>query len=318
MSDLEKVKRSKSIVEYAREIGFHPKKIGSYYTLKEHDSVRINPERNIFIRNSTGEKGSIIDFAMCFQRLNFKEAVRELEKAYGNSDKAFENAEEEKDIRVKEKVYTLELPKADANMRNVFAYLTKTRCISGEVVSDMVYRKVLYQDIHKNCVFVSRNKDGKPAFASIRGTNTYKKFIADALGSDYTHGLFIPGENSSRIIITECAIDSLSIMELIGETSGNYKGYDFLALSGCTKAEDMIKNHLSRDYKDAYICLDNDSAGKKSAAFIENLGKELNPNITMHTLFPKVGKDFNDFLIAKKSKEKQRDIAKKEYKDIEL
>lgn len=43
-TDLEEIKKI-SITEYARQMGFTPVKIGSYYTLKEHDSVRIDPGR---------------------------------------------------------------------------------------------------------------------------------------------------------------------------------------------------------------------------------------------------------------------------------
>ena len=35
-TDLEEIKKI-SITEYARQMGFTPVKIGSYYTLKEHD-----------------------------------------------------------------------------------------------------------------------------------------------------------------------------------------------------------------------------------------------------------------------------------------
>lgn len=44
-------------------------------------------------------------------------------------------------------------------MRNIFAYLTKNRCIDPEIVQEMVDRKFLYQDQRHNCVFVSRNSD---------------------------------------------------------------------------------------------------------------------------------------------------------------
>ena len=54
----------------------------------------------------------------------------------------------------KETTEGLQLPEKDSHMRNVFAYLIKTRKIMPEVVQDWVDRKYLYQDTHKNCVFV--------------------------------------------------------------------------------------------------------------------------------------------------------------------
>lgn len=60
------------------------------------------------------------------------------------------------------------LPKKAAHMRNVYAYLGKTRQIDGSVINEFVKRQMLYQDDRNNCVFVSRNKEGEPVFACMR------------------------------------------------------------------------------------------------------------------------------------------------------
>ena len=49
---INRIKEDISITDYAVRLGFTLKKVGSYYTLKEHDSVRIDPVKNKFYRNS--------------------------------------------------------------------------------------------------------------------------------------------------------------------------------------------------------------------------------------------------------------------------
>lgn len=294
--DIDQIKRI-SIVEYAKEIGFHPYRVGHYYSLKEHDSVRIDPDKNIFVQNSTGAGGSVIDFAMTFQGMDLKRAIRTLggKTAAGSVQ---ERKDPDPETR-KEKIGDLKLPEKDSNMKNIFAYLIKTRGIDQTIVQEMVQRKALYQDIHKNCVFVSRDDAGKPVFASIRGTNTYKKFVADAFGCDYSYGLFLPN-GGERLIVTESAIDAMSVMNLLEIGGTDHKAYDYLALSGCGKTE-VIETHLrNHDYRIVDLCLDNDEAGRKAAKALSVRIKEIS-KAAVYTELPGNEKDYNDVLKQVKS-----------------
>lgn len=289
--DIDQIKRI-SIVNYAEEIGFHPYKIGHYYSLKEHDSVRIDPDKNIFVQNSTGAGGSVIDFAMTFQGMDLKRAIRTLggKTAAGSVQ---ERKDPDPETR-KEKIGDLKLPEKDSNMKNIFAYLIKTRGIDQSIVQEMVQRKALYQDIHKNCVFVSRDDSGKPVFACIRGTNTYKKFVADAFGCDYSYGLFLPN-GGDRLIVTESAIDAMSVMNLLEIGGTDYKAYDYLALSGCGKTE-VIETHLhNHDYRIVDLCLDSDEAGRRAAKALSVRIKEIS-KAAVYTELPGNEKDYNDVL----------------------
>lgn len=296
MKDLKKIKQNIKIEEYARFLGYHTEKIGRYYTLKEHDSVRIDPEKNIFIRNSIGVGGSIIDFLMHFESIDFKSAVRKLSKEVP-IDKSYKKESIKKIEKKDEEEVILTLPKRDKTMKNIYAYLVNTRGIEQKIINDMVHRKVLYQDIHKNCVFVSRNNKGELKFICLRGTNTYRKFIGDVEGCDYSYGLFL-NNTADKLLITECAIDGMSIMSLLYLNEKDYLDYDYLSLSGCGKAEAAVMNQImNHSYKDIFICLDNDEAGLKTSSEIyENVKLKIN-NIKIHTIIPKYGKDFNDELI---------------------
>lgn len=299
--DIDQIKRI-SIVDYAEEIGFHPYKIGHYYTLKEHDSVRIDPDKNIFVQNSTGAGGSVIDFAMTFQGMDLKRAIRTL-----GGKTATCSVQERKDPDPetrKEKIGDLKLPEKDSTMKNIFAYLIKTRGIDQTIVQEMVQRKALYQDIHKNCVFVSRDDSGKPVFACIRGTNTYKKFVADAFGCDYSYGLFLPN-GGDRLIVTESAIDAMSVMNLLEIGGTDHKAYDYLALSGCGKTE-VIETHLhNHDYRIVDLCLDNDEAGRRAAKALSIRVKEIS-KAAVYTELPGNEKDYNDVLKQVKSADKTK------------
>ena len=47
------------------------------------------------------------------------------------------------------------LPSRARNMHRAYAYLTQTRYIDQDIVQDFVNRKMLYQDVRGNCVFVA-------------------------------------------------------------------------------------------------------------------------------------------------------------------
>ena len=72
-----RIKSELHISDIAREMGFSIIKKGHYLTLKEHDSVIIDTEKNCFWRNSKigngssiGKGGSVIDFVVEFSSMN--------------------------------------------------------------------------------------------------------------------------------------------------------------------------------------------------------------------------------------------------------
>ncbi len=293
MKDLEDLKREVSIVDYAAQIGFTPRRVGRYFTLKEHDSVRIDPVHNIFIQNSTGRGGSIIDFIMCFEAKTQRQAIRELQKIAGQGLQCSFAADKAKPSLGKSS--KLILPKADDNMRNVFAYLIKQRHITPTVVEEMVKRGSLYQDTRKNCVFASPDKK-HPLFACMRGTNTYKRFLGDAVGSDYTH-LFYTDYEKKGLLITESVIDTMSVMTLMLHATRDFRQYDYLSLCGCQKYEAAIKKRLNcKQYEQIILCLDGDGAGRKAAKDIIGLLRLSGFEGNITDLIPKEGKDFNEYL----------------------
>lgn len=288
-TDLEEIKKI-SITEYARQMGFTPVKIGSYYTLKEHDSVRIDPRKNIFFRNSTGDRGTVIDFVMAFKGVSCGEAIKllcdeiELPKVYKEQNS------------VPQKKKELILPAKARNMKNVFAYLVKTRCINQKIVQEMVDRDMLYQDERNNCVFVSRNENGKSVFATVRGTNTDKKWVGDVSGCDYSHSFFI--DNCSRnLIVTESVIDAMSMMDIKGQKGENHQEYNYLSVSGLGKSREALGYHLGKTLYDiVFLAFDNDDKGREIAKEMKKHIESINQDISVSMLIPEAAKDWNEEL----------------------
>lgn len=288
-TDLEEIKKI-SITEYARQMGFTPVKIGSYYTLKEHDSVRIDPRKNIFFRNSTGDRGTVIDFVMAFKGVSCGEAIKllcdeiELPKVYKEQNS------------VPQKKKELILPAKARNMKNVFAYLVKTRCINQKIVQEMVDRGMLYQDERNNCVFVSRNENGKSVFATVRGTNTDKKWVGDVSGCDYSHSFFI--DNCSRnLIVTESVIDAMSMMDIKEQKGENHQEYNYLSVSGLGKSREALGYHLGKTLYDiVFLAFDNDDKGRKIAKEMKKHIESINQDISVSMLIPEAAKDWNEEL----------------------
>lgn len=288
-TDLEEIKKI-SITEYARQMGFTPVKIGSYYTLKEHDSVRIDPRKNIFFRNSTGDRGTVIDFVMAFKGVSCGEAIKllcdeiELPKVYKEQNS------------VPQKKKELILPAKARNMKNVFAYLVKTRCINQKIVQEMVDRDMLYQDERNNCVFVSRNENEKSVFATVRGTNTDKKWVGDVSGCDYSHSFFI--DNCSRnLIVTESVIDAMSMMDIKEQKGENHQEYNYLSVSGLGKSREALGYHLGKTLYDiVFLAFDNDDKGREIAKEMKKHIESINQDISVSMLIPEAAKDWNEEL----------------------
>lgn len=225
---------------------------------------------------------------MCFAGKSVSEAIKELSQGISDTEvKAIKSQPIKKEFI---------LPEKDKTYKNVYAYLIKTRGIDKTIIDFMIKNKMLYQDKHKNCVFVSYDKD-TPKFACIRGTNTYKKFIGDVAGSDYSYGFFIPFENTESLVITESVIDALSYMCL------DKRKADYLALAGVYKFEEALTESRLEKYKEIIIALDNDKPGRKTALEIKKLILELKviSSDNVKVIVPKNEKDWNDVLV--KSKE---------------
>lgn len=297
--DLDKIK-SISILSVARDLGLTPVRVGSYYTLKEYDSVRISPKYNNFFRNSNGAKGSVIDFVMEFGQVDMESALRYLSDKSGEAIHVpnIKKEKKEKDDKV------LKLPQRASSNSKAINYLSENRGIDEQIIDEFIKNGNLYQDNRNNCVFVSYDKS-TPKFACFRGT-TEKRFLGDVSGCSYKHCIYI-NNDSNTLIISESVIDSMSIMSIAKIHNVNYKKNDYLALSGVDKYEETLKYHLAnKSYKKIIVCLDNDEAGIKGADNVKSFVNENYPEIKCEIKLPTLGKDYNDELKGLKEPQERR------------
>ena len=294
MATIEEIKNI-PIIEYAQSLGYTVKKTGNTYTLKEHDSIRIDVEKNFFFQNSTGKAGSIIDFSMHFENKDLQTTLKDLGDMLKTNTYHFKEVKKEFKTKEKEPV-KFTLPEQAQTTQNVYAYLTNTRKIDKDIVNDMIKNGNLYQDTHRNCVFVSHDKQGKAIFGNIRGTNTGKRFVADIKGNDYKHCFYVDN-GTNAMIVSESVIDNLSIMTEIKSRGKEHKRFNYLALSGASKIT-AVETHIkeSPKIKTVIIALDNDEAGRTNAAKIHK-ALEPYPDVNVIDKFPTNAKDWNEQLI---------------------
>lgn len=290
------IKSSIPIQDYAQQIGFTVQKVGSYYTLKEHDSVRIDPRKNRFVQNSTGINGSIIDFVMHFENLDKATAIDKLAKYVNISTLPPAQVKPIKSTQATEK-QPLVLPEKSSTMKNVFAYLINTRKIDSTIVSQWVKNGNLYQDTHNNCVFVTYDNNGKPNFASQRGTNTNKPFRADVIGSNYDTCHFI-NNNAPNLIIGEAVIDIMSVQTILKSKGRDLNNYNYLSTNGTTKTHAVINALQSSNTDKVILATDNDKAGREARSALRALVSEFDSNIQIVDFVPQNEKDWNAELVA--------------------
>ena len=274
-----RIKDEIKITDIAREMGLTPVRKGHYVSLKEHDSVIIDVDKNCFWRNSKigrgasiGRGGSVIDFAVEFSNMDAKEVTKDFAaRITGN---IYRPAPKAQATTIKKEKKELFLPERAPHMRNVFAYLTKSRYIDPNIVQDMVNRRMLYQDkTFNNCVFVSYDDSKNAAFACVRGTNTYKRFLRDLEGCNYEHCFFVRN-NSKALVVTESPIETMSYMSLLKEKGIDYTQYDYLGLAGTGKYA-AAQNHDSKYHYDKIILgTNNDEPGKDANKALHDVLKD--------------------------------------------
>lgn len=297
------IKQSIPIHEYAQQMGFTVQRVGNYYTLKEHDSVRINPNKNVFTQNSTGVKGSIIDFVMHFENIDKAAAIDKLAKYIGADTKYSLTPIQNSAQKFTDKEKTpLVLPEKAKTMKNIFAYLINTRKIDSQIVNHWVRNGNLYQDTHNNCVFVTVDKYGKANFASQKGTNTSKPFQADVKGSDYNCCHFI-NNNAKSLIVCEAVIDLMSVQTILKANGRNLNNYNYLSLNGVSKTHAILNALQSSNTDTVILATDNDKSGEQARSELRELASKFDKNIKFINYVPKNEKDWNAELVSNVQRE---------------
>ncbi|BAL01869.1 hypothetical protein OBV_p-00140 (plasmid) [Oscillibacter valericigenes Sjm18-20] len=303
MSFLDNIKAI-PITDYASRCGYTLVREGTrYYSLREHDSVMIDIQKNCFWRNSVfqrgqhGSAGSIIDFVMEFSGCDRNKALRELALMYGiEGEKAarveYKTPVAKKAEMPKREAGDLDLPPRANNDRAAFHYLYRVRMLDLSVIRYFHAKGMFYQDKeHTNCVFLA-NK-----FACVRSTGG-ERFAIDVPGCDYNECFFFrPTVAAKTLIVAESVIDIMSIMTQFVREKKRYTDYCYLALAGTNKLFSLFYHLQNEKGIDAVLlAFDNDNAGRTAteAAKEELIEKGYNGRFSCFNA--PSGKDWNDYI----------------------
>lgn len=306
---------------------------------EEHDSIVIWEDENKYHRYSNGNGGDAVAFMMEFSGIaesdlnkhdQVNECIRILEQRLKiNPELAVQQ------VRYKREKPKFVMPeKADTN-RKVRDYLCRTRGIEERIVDKWIHEGLLFQEAGRygNCVFVSRDKNGKPVYGVKRSADPKRKFVVDVEGSDYSQGFFIKGKldyytkvsdnfasEHSSLFVTEAVIDLMSLQSLYlrrrdyelrqqGKLDCDPEDYEnrflnshWYSLNGCRKYDGLLNTIAShKGIKDIFLALDNDEAGRNASKAIKEEIQKRFPDRKIDVSIrvpPTEGRDWNDELKA--------------------
>ena len=275
--------RRTDLVSFLRSRGEKLKRSGSEYEWKA-GGEKVTVRGNIWYHQYEREGGDAIDFVRRFYNMDFPEAVSTLLAEQGIVVMPQEETKKEK------KAFAL--PKANQDMRRVYAYLLKNRFLDRDVVNHFAQAKMLYEDEeYHNAIFVGMDENGVPCHAHKRGTHTESSYKGNVENSNPDYSFHYIG-TGNRLYVFEAPVDMLSFISLHKE---NWKEYSYVALcSVATQAAvHILKNNPQID--EVYACLDHDKAGIEGNYRIAEAVREIGKGHKLMQIPPKY-KDWNESL----------------------
>ena len=249
---------------------------GKEYRWKAHDSLTVCG--NKWFRHSQSKGGLPVDFVMEFYGKSFPEAVQMLTGEPGEAQPEADPAPSP----------AFRLPLRNVTNANILNYLTQERKLSPSLVNFFIVAGDIYEDAaHHNVVFVGRDADGHPRYASSRGIN--EKFRQDAAGAEKAFGFAHRGTDK-QLLVFEAPIDLLSFIELFPK---NWQQHNYLSLGGVSGK--ALWQFLSErpDVERVFLCLDADKAGEDAC---KRLAALLPDTVSVTRIQPCM-KDWNDVLV---------------------
>lgn len=305
----------------------------------EHDSIVIYEDDNTYHRYSNGNGGDAVAFMMEFSGIDesdlnkhdqVNECIRILEQRLKiNPELAVQQ------VRYKREKPKFVMPEKADTTRKVRAYLCRTRGIEERIVDKWIDEGLLFQEAGRygNCVFVSRDENGKPVYGVKRSADPARKFVVDVEGSDYSQGFFIKGKldyytkvsdnfasEHSSLFVTEAVIDLMSLQSLYlrrrdyelrqqgrldcepEDYENRFLNSNWYSLNGCRKYDGLLNTIAShKGIKDIFLALDNDEAGRNASKAIKEEIQKRFPDRKIDVSIrvpPTEGRDWNDELKA--------------------
>lgn len=244
-----------SLVAFLNSHGEKLKKVGFQYLWEKHQ-VWINNNRWYTHYDAVG--GYAIGFVMKYYSMGYQDAIAELlggDTARCNEAVFTEQTQKE-----------LIVPKANATMNRVYAYLMNERYISREVISFFAHEKTLYEDEkYHNCIFVGVDEEGVPRHIHRRGT--HGSFKQTEAGSKAEYSFHHNGE-SEWLFVFEGPIDMLAFITLHQK---EWTKHSYVALCSVSERAILHRLKVNKNIKKVVLCLDHDNAGIAACVRIKDI-----------------------------------------------
>jgi hypothetical protein len=284
---------SVNLVDFLEKQGEKLLRSGKEKRLASNRSITVRGNR--WYDHETREGGLAIDFLQNFYGLSFPEAVTRLLGEHGEIIYKTVGAKE----REERKPFVL--PQKHSDMRRVFAYLIRQRCIDRDIISFFARNKMLYESCelskdktkeYHNAVFVGIDENGIPGHGHKQGIYTKgKKFKGNIESSDPCYSFNYIGK-SNKLYVFEAPIDMLSFITMYQR---DWQHDSYVSLCGISEQAMLRLIEISPHLTHVILCLDHDIAGiEASEKFYDIL---VDRKIRCDKLIPKY-KDWNEDLKA--------------------
>ena len=325
--------RSRDILDVADELGMELFKDGRDYRWKEHDSLVISPDKNLWNWFSEHSGGDVIALVETQKKINFNQAIDFL------NDGSFREYDSSKRVEVREP-FSYYLQPYEQPFSEARAYLKEQRGLSDETIDFFLEKGVLAQanamlndSIEPVVVFKTLSSSGEVVGASVQGIQEnwekwpkrgYAKRILR--NSDEMNGLHVDIGEPKRLVFTESPIDLMSYYELHKEALQDVRLVSMDGIKGVTIGrhlveletslsnrvfnwtqeqleqglETAIKNGYFADGKHAdmiTLAVDNDETGRKFVQKLQDEGATITADLPELELREEQEKmDWNEFL----------------------
>lgn len=284
------------------------------YSTKTHDSLKISNGKWYWWSKGTGGKNAL-DYLITVKGMSFLEAAAHLggmpvnivSPAVTQSRSSGVSANTASNSPKKEIILPKPAPSNDA----AIAYLAN-RGIDRNIIEHCISEGTLYASEHKghtNTVFIGKDSEGTPRYASVRSTTG--DFKGEAAGSEKRYAFRLGTQGQTSVHVFEGAVDVLSCAAIKQAAGMDWRDTSFLSLGGIPQQRERAVNETPglpraldqylKDYpatKRVCLHLDNDVAGRTAA---ETIAKALAARSieVKNAPPPDSHKDMNDYLMAK-------------------
>lgn len=275
------------------------KRKGHDYTTKEHDSMSIS-ENGLWRWCSRDIGGkTALKYLIDVKGMQFVDAVLTL------CNEPVQVLEPPLPTSIKKKK-PFALPDPYHNNNRVISYL-QCRGISDNIITYCINHNLIYESKdYRNAVFVGYDENNIARYGALRGTWDKAKIpFKGEIESSMKEYCFSIKVDSNKLIVTESAIDALSVASIRGDIDCNY-----LSIGGAyapkkdnstARLPVALTNFLdnSPHIEEIVLCLDNDTTGLGASKHIGRKLAYMGYKVVSRP--PQKEKDYNDVVTKKRS-----------------